>query len=97
MIVNRHVYQAKSMKVTQMVQECKRVLEETPWPGGTTRIYQIHTGPFNQVAVEFEAESLADFEAAWTDWTSKAWTDASAAAWNEVDSGEGYTEFWTLE
>lgn len=96
MIVHRRVYRAKSVCEEKMVNFTKEVFAQTPWPN-TMRIYRIHTGEFNQVAVELEADSLATFEATWNEWASVAFTEDSARQWEEIDSGLGWTEFWTIE
>lgn len=96
MIVERHLYIAKSSRIDDMLEHLRRLFARHPWPNAV-RVYRSRVGSFDHIAVELESESLATYEETWTRWTSVAFTDEMTQEWHELKESGGRNEIWTVE
>jgi hypothetical protein len=95
MIVNRRTHTIKRGRM----EEAKALMKEAMqwWPAGTgaVRWYAINFGPWNQLALEVEFQSLDDCERAWAAWGARTPPDWWKRVFDLLETGGG-NEIWTL-
>jgi hypothetical protein len=95
-IVNRRTFIAKQGCVQGLLDVLKAELETNPSPV-PCRVYASSIARFDQVAVEWEFESLAAYEKFWADWFARPETPAFMDSWYPLNETGGKNEIWTLE
>jgi hypothetical protein len=99
MIVNRRTFNVKpgheQETVALVLEEIAADRERGDYTG-PTRVYTSNLGTFNQVAVEWEYEDLAEYQKAWAEWWARPMTAAFMQEWLELTNGGGTNEIWTL-
>jgi hypothetical protein len=99
MIVNRRTF---NVKQGRMEEATKLVVDEIAAEkarggySGTTRVYTSSIGSFNQLCVEWEYESLAEYERMWAEWAARPTSPAFMEKWVNATSREGTNEIWDL-
>jgi hypothetical protein len=63
---------------------------------GPVRVYTSSIGTFDQMAVEWEYEDLAEYEKRWAEWGARPTTTAFIQKWLELTKGGGSNEIWDL-
>jgi hypothetical protein len=99
MIVTRHTFKIKGGRMQKAIElVVNEIAEERERSGyaGQTRVYASSIGKFNELAVEWEYESLAEHESFWGQWNARPTTAAFFQEWSEVAAGDGRAEIWTL-
>ncbi len=100
MIVNRRTF---NVKVGCMEEAVALVLGEIAADserGGYTgriRVYTSSIGTFDQMAVEWEYQDLAEYENRWAEWGAQQTTPALMQKFLELTKEGGTNEIWTLE
>ena len=94
MLVWRQVGTAKRGSFGKLFDLMVEMHQKYNWPH-TVRIYKSHTGLQDQVIVEAECESLAEFEEAGKQW-SEYWSKVDHPSLNEHLETRGRTEFLTV-
>ncbi len=61
------------------------------------RIYRSHYGPFDTVAFEIEAASMAEMEAIWNEWSESPESETFMQRWHEITKSGGKSEIWIRE
>jgi hypothetical protein len=100
MIVTRHTFNVKNGRMQEAAElVAKEIAAERERSGysGHTRVYTSNIGQFNQLAVEWEYENLAEHENFWAQWSARPTTPAFFEKWAEVAEGTGTGEIWNLE
>jgi hypothetical protein len=100
MIVNRrtfnvragHMEEAVALMLEEIAAEWERSGHSRP-----VRLYTSRMGTFDQMAVEFEYENLAEYEQFWTQWGARPTTGPFMQKWLELSNGGGSNEIWALE
>lgn len=99
MIVNRRTF---NVKVGCMEEAVALVLGEIAADserGGYTgriRVYTSSIGTFDQMAVEWEYQDLAEYEEMWAEWAALPTTAAFMQKWIELVKEGGTNEIWDL-
>jgi len=99
MIVNRRTFNVKQGRGEELVAlVLGEIAAETERGGytGATRVYTSSIGTFDQVAVEWEYEDLAEYEKGWAEWAAKPTTAAFMQKFLELTKEGGTNEIWTL-
>ena len=99
MIVNRRTFTVKPGRMQEAVESVvKETAAEKERGGysGTVRIYTSSIGQFDQLAVEWEYESLAEYEKAWAEWGARPTTAEFMEKWIELVKAGGINEIWDL-
>jgi hypothetical protein len=69
--------------------------ERDGW-SGPVRVYTPSIGTFDQLAVEWEYEDLAQYEKGWAEWSARSTTAAFMEKWVGLTKGGGTNEIWDL-
>ena len=93
MLVWRHVVKATQGNSNKLFDLVVEIHKQNPWPH-TVRVYKSHTGLQDQVIVEAECESLAEFEEAQKHWLSRG-SEEGPNLLDLMDTG-GHIEFLTV-
>ena len=93
MYVNRKIFTAKPGTAQDVFELCRRILSRHPYPH-TTRVYRNVVGEGKHVIVEFECESLADYEKIHPQWLA-GWPEDLGAEWQSFEI-DGRDEFWEV-
>ena len=91
MYVNRKIFTTKHGATQDVFALCQRILNRHPYPR-TTRVYRNVFGESQDVVVEFECESLTDYEKIHPQWVA-GWPEDLGAEWQSFDI-DGREEFW---
>jgi hypothetical protein len=94
MIVARGIVRTKPGRDTEALELCKAEVKRL-LPNRTIRWYQTNVGPSNTVSYEVEVGSLADWEKAFAEFSSRMSPEFNKK-WLEVVESEGTLEIWTL-
>ncbi len=94
MIVERTTWKVKAGCTDQAIALLKS--EFAQWKGYTWRMYTPYIGKYNEVAYEFEYQSLAEYEKLWQDWYANPATAEFQNKWHELVERDGETEIWYL-
>ena len=100
MIATRQTFKVKPGRMQEAVElVAKEIAAERERSGhsGRTRVYTPNIARFNQLAVEWKYESLAEHESFWAQWNARPTTAAFFQKWAEVSEGDGTAEIWNLE
>ena len=98
MIVYRTTFTAKRGRQQEIVDLVKKedvADRERSGHTGAMRIYLSTIAPAWQMTIEWEYESLAEYEKVWTEWRAKA-TAEFWENWFELTEPGGSNEVWTL-
>ena len=99
MIVNRRTFnvkQGRSQEAVELLAGEIAAEKERGGYSGTTRIYTSSIGQFDQVAVEWEYEDLAEYEKGWAEWEARPTTARVMEKWLELTKSGGTNEIWDL-
>ena len=93
MLVNRQTFNVKRGHTAEVVASLKAATEQFSSYKHAFRIYTPETGSFDVVAVEWEYESLEEYDRLWTEWRA---TRAAAfmEGWYDLTEGGGTSELW---
>ncbi len=91
-IVNRRTFMASRGRQEDVIDMLKQGTYTVPY-----RIYNIYYGQFDLVALEMEFGSIAEMDAAWSDWGASDEAKEFLARWVEITEPGGNNEIWTLE
>ena len=92
MFVQRMTITVKPGHMEKILGLLKENREKT---GVDSRLYQIDIGTYNQIAIELEFETMADYEKGWAEWNARPDTPAFMEKWLEWTKG-GTNEIWQL-
>ena len=93
MIVNRRTWFVKLGQIAEAVELIKAESERT---GSTPRIYTPYIGTFNEMALEFEFESLAEYEKFWSEYSASPEAAAFSEKFSRLIERGNKNEIWTL-
>jgi hypothetical protein len=99
MIVNRRTFNVKQGCEQELVALVLEEIVATSEDGsytGTTRVYRSSIGAFDQLAVEWEYENLAEYEKGWAAWWERPTTAAFMQKFLELTKEGGTNEIWEL-
>ena len=91
-IVNRRTFVASRGATDDVVNMLKQGTKQVPY-----RIYRIHYGQFDQIALEMEFDSIAHMEKSWEEWFASEEAQTFMANWIEITEPGGANEVWILE
>jgi hypothetical protein len=94
MYVNRQIFTVKPGAAQEVFELCQRILSRHSYPH-TTRVYRNVVGKGDHIVVEFECESLTDWEKIHPEWGC-GWPEDLAAEWQAHETGFR-SEFWEVE
>ena len=93
MIVNRRTFFAKRGRLKEAVALNRAEMERT---NSTARVYVSETGLFDTIAMEFEFESLDEYEKSWGEYFASPEAAPFLEKWAEVTEPGGNNEIWRL-
>jgi len=93
MIVNRRTFVAKRGCLKEAVALNLAEMERT---NSTARVYVSETGLFDTIAIEFEFESLEEYEKSWAEYFSSPEASPFLKKWTEITETGGTNEIWRL-
>ena len=93
MHVNRKIFTAKPGTSQDVFELCQRILSRHPYPH-PTRVYRNVIGHGNEIIVEFECESLSDYETIHPRWLA-GWPEDLSADWRAFEI-DGRDDFWQV-
>lgn len=99
MIVNRQSIHVRPGRMQDAVKlAAKEIAAERERSGytGRARICTSSIGQFDQMAIEWEYENLAEYEMFWADWSARPTTPEFMKKWLELTKGGGTNEIWDL-
>ena len=96
MLVQRSTFKAKQGRWEELVALAKTG-GDVASPPHAWRLYSSNIGPHSVVALEFEFESLGEYETYWAEWGASPERPAFIEKWNELTETGGTTEIWDLE
>ena len=97
MIVQRMTYVVKRGCMPEIVAMLKALRESLDSDHHIRRIYTPNIAPIDILAVEWEYESLEDYEKAWADWLDNPRRAEFMEKWWELTESGGTNELWDLE
>jgi LPS sulfotransferase NodH len=95
MIVNRRTFIVKRGRLEEVV---ALIMAETKRVGQTpvVRLYLPEIAAFDQIAMEWEFENLAEYQRFWEEWFASPQGVAFLEKWNDLTETGGANEIWTL-
>ena len=94
MIVNRRTFITKRGRTDEAATFIKKAMGLISFPR-PPRVYVSDIGPFNTIAVEAEAESLAEYERLLAEWVART-TPEFWEEWFNLTENGGANEIWRL-
>ena len=95
-LVNRQTYNVKIGHADEVVAALKEATEQFSSYKHALRIYTPETGSFDVVAVEWEYESLEEYDRLWTEWRATPEAAAFNEKWSDLIERGGTNEIWHL-
>ena len=95
MIVNRRTFNIVPGKVEEVIEYLKVAGKEVDWLGNV-RLYKMHTGTFDQIVLEYEFDSLAQYETFWTNWFASEAAAGFFQFWRQVSLPGGTNELFEM-
>jgi hypothetical protein len=99
MIVNRRTFNVKHGRGQELVALVLGEIAADRERGGhtgPTRVYTSSIETFDQVALEWEYQDLAEYWKHWAEWFARPITAAFMQKWLELTKEGGTNEIWTL-
>ena len=98
MIVNHRTLNVKPGRTQEAVELITAEIAADRERGysGAVRIYTPSIGRFDQLAVEWEYEDLAEYEKGWAEWRAQPTTAEFMKKWLQLTKGGGINEIWDL-
>jgi hypothetical protein len=96
MIVNRRTFIVKTGHMDQLLALVKAAKEQFSTSAHAWRTYAPQIGPFDVVAIEWEYESLEEYEKDWAEWGATPESAAFMDKWNQLTESGGSNEIWRL-
>jgi hypothetical protein len=96
MIVNRRTFIVKPGKMDQLLALVNAAKEQFGTSAQAWRTYAPEIGPFDVVTIEWEYESLEEYERDWAEWGATPGSAAFMEKWNELTESGGSNEIWRL-
>jgi hypothetical protein len=75
----------------------KALLESLEFDHHVRRIYTPSVAPPNELAIEWEFESLEQYSKIWADWSDSPLSAEFMERWWELTESGGTNELWNLE
>ena len=95
MIVNRRTFNVRPGRMEEAVELAAKELERGG-NFGAVRIYTISIGRFDQMAIEWEFQNLAEYEKGWAEWIARPTSADFLDKLNELIKSGGTNEIWNL-
>jgi hypothetical protein len=96
MIVNRRTFIVKPGQMDQLLALVNAAKEQFPGLAQAWRTYAPEIGPFDVVAIEWEYESLEEYERDWAEWGATPESAAFMEKWYQLTESGGSNEIWRL-
>jgi hypothetical protein len=97
MIVQRRTYVVKGGCMPETVAMIKAIIETHDFEHHIRRVYTPSIAPPGILAVEWEFESLEEYEKAWADWRDSPGSAEFMERWFELTESGGTNELWNRE
>jgi hypothetical protein len=96
MIVNRRTFIVKVGHMDQLLALMKEAKEQFTTVEHAWRNYAPEIGPNDVMAMEWEYESLEEYEKDWAEWGATPEAAAFMEKWNQMTESGGSNEIWRL-
>ncbi len=95
MLINRRTSLVKPGRVAEAIALLKSGASHLDWVP-PFRVLQSSIGTVNQVVLELEFETLADYDKFWTSYRAAPESADVMAMWNELNLSGGTNEIWEV-
>lgn len=96
MIVNRRTFNVKQGHMDELLALLKAAKEQFSTSAHAWRNYAPEIGRFDVLAMEFEYESLQQYEEDWAEWGTTPESAAFLEKWYQLTESGGSNEIWRL-
>ena len=96
MVVQRNLLNVRQGCMEEAIALIKGAIEANKRYKHGNRIYAPEIGPFDVLVVEWEFESLEDYQRSWAEWAAGPDAPAFAEKWDKVFERGGSGEIWNL-
>jgi len=96
MLVNRRTFTVRKGRTAELLELLKDAYERWP-PAHAHRVYTPQFGQYDQLVMEGEWESLAEYEARWAEIRASDDWGPFMKKWQKLTRAGGTNEMWTLQ
>ena len=96
MIVNRRTFVVKRGRIDQFLALAREAREQSSSSARAFRVYAPDIGSLDKVALEWEYESLEEYEKDWAEWATTPETAALQETVYDLTETGGTNEIWRL-